>query len=173
MLVLLGLAAGAVWYFWEPIRGGYEAVVDRVAGNDPIHPVGAQASSERAERPAAQAIDGVANRPWSPEGQGPGEWVELELDRPRRLVTVLVTAGNGQDEEGRLAEARPERVRLTMTTSEGQETEDVTLPDSAEPYAVSVGLSDVTSVRLTVLSVYGVELEAPVSLAEVEFRGRA
>ncbi|MCM3661583.1 TFIIB-type zinc ribbon-containing protein [Georgenia satyanarayanai] len=171
-IVILGLLGTGAWYARDSLAGAYAAVVDRVAGDKPINPSEVVASSARADRPASQVRDGILDRSWAPEGDGIGESVELVLPEPARLVTVLVVAGNGGEEEQRLLEARPRGLRLTMTTPEGEEVQDVELTDTGEPQPVSVGLSDVESVRLTILSVYGEELGAPVALAEVELRGR-
>ncbi|WP_454083304.1 NADase-type glycan-binding domain-containing protein [Georgenia sp. Marseille-Q6866] len=171
-IVILGLLGTGAWYARDSLAGAYAAVVDRLAGDKPINPSEVVASSAREDRPASQVRDGILDRSWAPEGDGVGESVELVLPEPARLVTVLVVAGNGGEEEQRLLEARPRGLRLTMTTPEGEEVQDVELTDTGEPQPVSVGLSDVESVRLTILSVYGEELGAPVALAEVELRGR-
>ncbi|PYF99185.1 hypothetical protein SAMN05216184_10867 [Georgenia satyanarayanai] len=171
-IVVLGLLGAGAWYARDSLAGAYDAVVDRVAGDDPVNPAEVTASSARADRPAAYVRDGIRDRSWAPEGDGIGESVELVLSEPVRLVTVLVTAGNGGEEDQRLLEARPREVRLTMTTTAGEEVQDVELTDTGEPQPVSVGLSDVERVRLTILSVYGEELGAPVALAEVELQGR-
>ncbi|MBD8063475.1 TFIIB-type zinc ribbon-containing protein [Oceanitalea stevensii] len=171
-IVILGLLGAGAWYARDSLAGAYAAVVDRLAGDKPINPAEVTASSAREDRPAAQVRDGILDRSWAPEGNGVGEWVDLVLSEPARVVTVLVIAGNGGEEEQRLLEARPRGVRLTMTTSEGEEVQDVELTDTGEPQPVSVGISDVEQVRLTILSVYGEELGAPVALAEVELRGR-
>lgn len=171
-LVVLALLGAGAWYARDSLAGAYDAVVDRVAGNDPINPSEVSASSARDDRPASYVRDGISDRSWAPQGNGVGESVELVLPEPARLVTVLVTAGNGGEEAQRLLEARPREVRLTMTTPEGEEIEDVELTDTGEAQPVPVGLSDVERVRLTILSVYGEELGAPVALAEVELRGR-
>ncbi|WP_405002544.1 NADase-type glycan-binding domain-containing protein, partial [Georgenia satyanarayanai] len=171
-LVVLALLGAGAWFARDSLAGAYDAVVDRVAGDNAVNPAEVLASSEREDRLAAYVRDGISDRSWAPRGDGVGESVDLVLSEPVRLVTVLVTAGNGGDEEQRLLEARPREVRLTMTTPEGTEVQDVELTDSGEPQSVSVGLSDVERVGLTILSVYGEELGAPVAVAEVELRGR-
>ncbi|MEE6288286.1 zinc-ribbon domain-containing protein [Georgenia sp. MJ173] len=174
VLVVLGLLVGAGWYFRGPLGDLYQGAVDRVAGDNPVNPAEPTASSALDGRPASQARDGFNNVSWAPVtlGDGAGEWIEFPFDDPFRLVTVVVTAGASPDEDQRLAEARPRDIRLSMTTPGGLVVEEATLDDVAEPQGVTVGVSDVSAVRLTILSAYGENLQAPVAVAEVEFRGR-
>ncbi|MEE6282112.1 zinc ribbon domain-containing protein [Georgenia sp. MJ170] len=174
VLVVLGLLVGAGWYFRGPLGDLYQGAVDRVAGDNPVNPAEPTASSALDGRPASQARDGFNNVSWAPVtlGDGAGEWIEFPFDDPFRLVTVVVTAGASPDEDQRLAEARPRDIRLSMTTPGGLVVEEATLDDVAQPQGVPVGVSEVSAVRLTILSAYGENLQAPVAVAEVEFRGR-
>jgi len=172
-IVVLGLLAAGAWYFRDTLADGYDAAVDRVAGNERVIPSAAVATSEWPGRPGAFAADGVFEQSWAPAGDGIGESVTFEFAEPFRVVYLLVRGGNGLGEELRLQEARPARVRLTYTTADGATTaEEVDLVDDGEPQRLDAGVSDVNAVTLTILDVHGRELGAPVALAEVEFFGR-
>ncbi|WP_127573060.1 zinc ribbon domain-containing protein [Georgenia faecalis] len=179
-LVVLALLVGGGWVFRDRIADGYAAALDRISGDTevvPLHEVGF--SSEAEGRLATQARDGVVDRSWAPAPLGEaaaGEWVQFAFDEPFRLVHVLVTSGNSDDEEVRRTEGRPADIRLEMHTTGGTEpvVRNVRLEDTGGAQTVSVGgVDDVEAVRVTILSAYGATPEVPVALAEVEFRGRA
>ena len=173
-LVILGLLAGGAYYFRDTLAGAYDAVVDRVAGDNPVVPDSGGASSSRQDRSHELAFDGVSDRSWAPQGSGEGEYVEFFFDDPFRLVAVIISGGNGLTEEERRLEARPKQVRLTYTTADGDSTTEVVdLIDTGDAQRVPVGASDVAQVRLTIVDVYEGGPEAPVALAEVDFRGRS
>lgn len=175
LLVILALLAGAGWYFRDQVATGYNAVLDRAMGNEQVNPDAVSASSAAPDRSAELARDGISNRSWAPDvtGNGAGEWLEFTFDEPFRLVRVLVTAGNSTDDKTRLTEARPSKVRFTITDEDGQtHLEDVTLTDSGGAQPVSLPYSNVTTVRMTILDAYGATDNQHVAVAEVEFRGR-
>lgn len=175
LLVIVGLLAGGGWYFRDSLASGYHAVLDRAVGNKPVNPRAVASSSQAEGREADKARDGLNNRSWAPAvmGDGAGEWLEFEFAEPFRLVTVLLSAGAAPDDETRLAEARPSRLRFTVTTADGeQHIHDVTVEDTGEPQPISLPHSEVTALRMTVLSAYGAADDRRVAVAEVEFRGR-
>lgn len=175
LLVVLGLLAGAGWQYRDELRTGYNTVLDRVSGNQPVNPSEVTASSSAADHGPELARDGISDRYWAPEvpGDGAGEWLQFEFAEPFRLVTVLLTSGASTEDETRLQEARPSRVRFTVTTSDGQEQiTDMDIVDTGTPQALALPVSDVVTLRMTILAAYGATDDSHVAVAEVEFRGR-
>lgn len=174
LLVVLALLVAAGWMFRSQLGDLYQSAVDRVSGDSPVNPTGVSASSALDGRAAELARDGYNNRSWAPSAPGDagGEWIEFTFDEPFRLVRVIVAAGASPDDAERLAEGRPRDVRLTMTTPAGVVVREAELADVGEVQALAVGVSDVSAVRLTILSAYGESPPVPVAIAEVEFQGR-
>lgn len=147
-----------------------ENLRDRISDAAPVAPTSIDASSEATS--AEFAFDGISNEYWAPglEGDGVGEWVQAEFGDPVRLVYLLVSPGVSRDQEAFLAQARPKEIELRMFTADGgAETVKLTLADSAEPQTLELGVSDVTGVRLTILSTYGFEPGKAVAIAELEY----
>jgi hypothetical protein len=172
--VLLALA-GVAWWGRGYVVGGWEAVVDRVAGTHKVNPVSITASDAQPGHPGSAARDGKSNRYWSPRapGEGRGSFLEARFERPFRLVHLLVTPGvSAEDEEAFLAHGRPSRLRVVMTRDDGStRVEDLDLEDKAGLAAFNVATSGVVSVKVEVLRSYG-PASAHTAIAEVEFRGR-
>ena len=167
-VVVLGLIAAIPAL---PIANPWlDSVRDRIVEAVPVTPSAITASSESA--PASQAFDGLSNEYWAPDraGDGVGEWVEAEFGEPVRLVYLVISSGISRDQEEFLSQARPKDIELEMRTEGGgTETETLTVADSAEPQTFRLGVSDVTGVRLTILSTYGFEPDRAVAVAELEY----
>lgn len=175
LLVVLGLVAGAGWYFRSQLGEFYGIVADRVVGRDPVTPTAPTASSEYGEQAAALAVDNYNNTYWAPEPVGDGaidEWIDIPFSEPFRLARVGITTGVSPDPGERIEYGRPRSVRLTMSTPAGLVVRQIQLRDVPEAHVERIGLDDVSAVRLTILSTYGADLEAPVAVAEVAFQGR-
>ncbi|AEE44304.1 zinc ribbon domain-containing protein [Cellulomonas fimi] len=174
-LLVVGALVAAVLAFRPEIEKARIAVVDRIQGNAAVNPVQVVASSELPERPAAQIRDGATNLAWSPAapGDGVGQFVDFTFGEPFRLTRVLVTPGASDVETDFLANASPEVLTLTATTSAGtQQTVEVPLADRVGLQDVATGIDDVVAIRLTISSTYRATPTTHVAVAEVEFRGR-
>ena len=150
-------------------------MLDRVQGNVAVNPVTVTASSELAERPAAQARDGATNLAWSPadRGDGVGQYLEMSFSQPFRLTRVLVHAGPSDVEKEFLAGSSPHVLVLTATTAAGAQQEvELALADRVGLQSVAVGIDDVVQLRLTISSTYRATPQTHVAIAEVELRGR-
>lgn len=157
------------------VGGVVDVVRDRVEGQQPMNPTRMATSSAQPGHPAAMAHDGFVNRYWAPAatGDAKGQWVEARFARPFRLVTVRVTGGTANDQAAYLSQARPHTLRLTVLRAHRPaQVETVTLQDKPGPQDFGVAVSDVTSVRSSVTSAYGVRPGKRVAIAEIEFFGR-
>lgn len=174
LLLVLVAAAAAVFGRGLLVRAA-DPVLDRVRGTQLVDPVSLSASSADPAHPAALVRDGATNRAWQPAktGSGEGEFVEAAFEPPVRLVYLGVFSGAAEDPTAFLAQGRPQRVRLTFTrTQDRLEVQEVVLRDQPGRQLLHVTVSDVQSVRLTVLSSQGVRANRRLALGEVEFLAR-
>ena len=166
-LVIAGLA------FRDPIGEGYQRVVDRIVGSDPVRPTLSASASVRGA-PAANAGDGTNNRFWSPGPAAEGEFLRARFDEPFRLLHVIITPGVSTKQPEFLEAGRPTVLSLAVTDQDGEVSrERLRLKDTAGPQPFDVTYADVETVRLTIVSSEpGSRPGAGVAIAEVEFLGR-
>ena len=175
VLVVLALIGGAGWYFRGPLGGLLDSVVDRVAGRSAVLPGAPTASSESEGQPAALASDGYNNTFWAPGPLGEdavGETITFPFSEPFRLARVALITGASPDEGERRQDSWPTSVQLTMTTPAGVDTAEATLEATGEVQWVTVGVDDVTAVKVTILGAFGENPQGRVAIAEVAFQGR-
>ena len=72
LLVILGLLGGTGWHYRDDVRTGYNTVLDRINGDNPINPSEVTASSSARNRGPDLARDGISDRSWAPEVTGDG-----------------------------------------------------------------------------------------------------
>ncbi|GLY69056.1 NADase-type glycan-binding domain-containing protein [Amycolatopsis taiwanensis] len=171
ILILLALVAGF------PLRGKVTEVVDairdRIGQPTPIV-AAATASSEAPGHGAGLAVDGTRNTYWAPAGTGAaeGEFLEFSFSGPVRLTSVLISPGAGGTQPEFRDQARPKGIRLSWTTDSGTGQQETELAEGPQPQQIDLGVSGVRSLRLTLLSGYGIADGKRIAIGEVEFFGR-
>ncbi|GGX25808.1 hypothetical protein O1M07_04825 [Streptomyces albulus] len=89
---------------------------------------------------------------------------------PFRLVDLIITNGASVSPEEYTREARALRMDLEVTSADGTvHRSTLTLADKPGAQPFPTGISEVTTVRLTLHSVTGLAAGRHVALAEVEF----
>jgi ribosomal protein L40E len=159
-----------------PLRNAGDTVLDRVKGTQLVNPRSIEASGAAAGHPAEAARDGATNRFWAPAaaGNGRGEFVQANFDKPFRLVYVRVFNGAAAELAPYLAQARLHTVRVTVTRRTGKTiVKQIQLKDQPGKQEFHIAASDVIGVRFTIESAYGAGAGKLVALAEVEFLARA
>lgn len=172
-MLLLVLAAVA-WLARSQLSEVFTFTEDHASEPKQLHPVKESASSEAPNHWAHKAFDGFNNRYWAPAGggQGAGQYLDAEFDRPVRLQKLLITSGSSAKEDEFLTQARPSRMTITLISAKGERTtQELDLNDASGQQSFDVRGSDVTRVRLTVDAAYGVRDDRRVAVAEVEFFG--
>ena len=143
-------------------------VLDKTLAPVPAAVSKTTASSELPGHAALNASTIVVNEYWGTAA--PGEWIEFELEKPTRLVGMIITVGQSRDVEKFYAEAHPSEVEITTTDKRGQvESTREQIPDQPEGFDLDIGRSDITQVRVTILDARGLTPEKHIALAAVEF----
>ncbi|WP_157882075.1 discoidin domain-containing protein [Streptomyces rubellomurinus] len=169
LLVLLGVGGYA---FRDELASGVEVVRDRFATPQQIHPTAVRASSEDPAHPAALAVDGTTDRYWAPArpGNGIGEFLEMDFPGPFRLLDLVVHPGISPNAEQFLTQARPQRLTVTLTGSDGKVTTRTVNPaDAPGEQRFHLAVGGVVRIRLTIDGAYGAAPDRRVAVAEVEF----
>lgn len=150
---------------------GYNAIRDRMKDPVSMAPRDPAASSTASGLDATRLIDGATDTYWAPAVPAPaiGEWIEVKLENPRRVVSLIIYAGVSTDRPSFLTQARPHEVLVTLRTKDrGEITKTVSLADKTGQQRYSVKGSDVVAIRLTIKSAYGADAGRRVALAELE-----
>jgi hypothetical protein len=178
ILVILALLV-TVTMVIEPSRvwfnAGIEKVRDRIADPAPVTPVASAASTQARGHGAGLVHDGISNSYWTPAraGAGAGQWVEVELAEPVRLLYVLITPGIATEQKRFLTQARPKVVEVALTGDDGEvTTHTLTVRDQPGAQEFPLVRSGVTKLRVTVLSAYGAQPGRRLAIAELELRVR-
>ncbi|MCA1189857.1 hypothetical protein LCD36_25920, partial [Saccharopolyspora sp. 6T] len=170
-LAILGTVLAVVlggYLLWPFGTWLVQDVLDKTLEKEQITPSKTTASIELPGHPAGFATDGITNQYWGTPG--PGEWIEFEFERPRRLLGTVITVGPSTDVKKFPTEAHPSLVEITTTDSRGRtETRQQALPSTTEATPVEIRRSDVVRIRLKVLEARGLTAGKHVALAEVEF----
>ncbi len=105
---------------------------------------------------------------------GPGASITYTFAEPFRLVAVIVTNGASTSPEDYAREGRALRIDLEVTASDGRRSvKQLTLIDKPGPQTFPTGISDVTSIRLTLEAPAGLDGDRHLALAELEFFQRS
>nr|WP_199926056.1 zinc ribbon domain-containing protein [Streptomyces sp. NRRL S-495] len=171
LAVVLALCAGG-FLLLPAGRHLIEDTRDKLGKSKPVTPVRVEASAEVPGHPAGNATDGLSNRYWG--APGPGASLTYTFAKPFRLVAVIVTNGASTSPEDYTREGRALRIDLEVTASDGRKTvEKLTLVDKPGPQTFPTGISDATTVRLTLDSPAGLDGDRHLALAELEFFQRS
>jgi len=167
LVVLLALGYGA----FQLGRRATDAVRDRIAKPAPVNPSAVTASSAARQHPPVLAIDGNSNRYWAPAttGTGAGQYVEMTFARSFRLLDFIVNSGSSPRQDEFLKQARPADVEVTLQTKNGPQVRHIRLADRPGPQPFEMHVGNVTRIRFTISSAYGIGAGRLVALGEVEF----
>lgn len=124
------------------------------------------------ERGAELAMDRFSNRSWAvADPESSGAELTAVFGQPFRLTYVVISAGASDNYEVFKTERRPAKVEITATGPDGEKTvRAVGLGDKPTPQSFYLGVDQVSSVTLRILTSWGPE-KTPVSVAEVQFAG--
>ncbi|MFD5325515.1 NADase-type glycan-binding domain-containing protein [Streptomyces sp. NPDC127092] len=141
---------------------------DKLGKAKPVTATGVRASAEVPGHEATASTDGLSNRYWGAPGSGAS--VTYSFARPFRLVDVIVTNGASSAPEAYALQGRALRIEMEVTTKDGTvERRTLHLSDKAGPQTFPTGISDATTIRLTLGSPAGLTGKRHLALAEVEF----
>jgi hypothetical protein len=170
VLVVGGVAAR------HQIRRLGDYVRDQVSTPSAVNPRTEQASSAAPHHPAQAAFDNASNRCWMPNrtGQGIGQYLRVDFERPVRLLKVIVLSGCSTEKDEFLRQGRPRGLQIaTMTDAGHRAVHEIMLADQPGQQIFTLREPDVRVVRITVTSTYGARPDTRVGIAEIEFFGRS
>ncbi|GIF14592.1 hypothetical protein Ate01nite_46240 [Actinoplanes teichomyceticus] len=173
LLAVLAVLALLVALVWAGVQYGprmVDAVRDRTATPKLVTPDAVTASSSARGHGPSLISDGLNNRYWAPaEGKGKGAWVELTFDKPIRVLNLIVHGGVSPQQQKYAGQGRPADVLLTLWTPDGKHTDrELHLVDRSGPQTFEMAVGDVTRMRLTVRSGYGLTGGKVPAIAEIE-----
>jgi hypothetical protein len=148
-------------------------VKDRTSAQVPVTPVAIHASSAGKGTPAGLVSDGITNKYWAPAGKPVGAWVEVAFAQPVRLLQVIVTPGISTEKDKFLTQGRPHELKVTAS-GPGDEptTKLIQVRDEPGHQTFNIAVSNVTKVRFTIDSTYGVAAGKICAIGELEFSAR-
>jgi len=154
------------------VTAGVTAIRKIVHPNfDPIHPVGANATTSTPGHLPPLAIDTFANTYWAASANDKAPVLILRFSGPVDLAEIGVTSGASgtAPQDQFVAQPRPHQVHLVFSNGY---TADLALSDIKTAQFNPIDAQQVTSVEIHVLSTWAPAGAAPssVAIAEVEFR---
>jgi hypothetical protein len=176
LLVVAVLAFLLVPPFRQLVVGRVTAAVTTVRkavhpNYDPVHAVGASATTSVPGHLPSLTIDTFSNTYWAASAADKSPVLVLRFSGPVDLAEIGFTSGASgtAPQDQFLAQPRPHQVHLVF--SDGYTT-DVSLSDSNKPQFNPIEATQVTSVEIHVVSVWAPAGASPSSAAitEVEFR---
>jgi len=174
-LVILAvvLALCAVGFLMLPAgRHLIEDTRDKLGKAKAVAPTRVEASAELPGHPVRHATDGLSNRYWGVPG--PGASVTYSFAKPFRLVDVIITNGASSSPEEYAKQGRALQIDMEVTARDGRKVRrKLTLSDKPGPQTFPTGISDATTIRLTLGATAGSAPDRHVALAEVEFFQRS
>ncbi|TYC66298.1 zinc ribbon domain-containing protein [Streptomyces sp. CB01881] len=171
LAVVLALCAGG-FLLLPAGRSLIEDTRDKLGKSKAVTPVRMEASAEVPGHPVGDATDGLSNRYWG--APGPGASVTYTFAKPFRLVAVIVTNGASTSPEDYAREGRALQIDMEVTTSHGRKVvKKLTLSDKPGPQTFPTGISDATTIRLTLDAPAGLDGVRHLALAELEFFQRS
>ncbi|WP_217197178.1 zinc ribbon domain-containing protein [Streptomyces buecherae] len=167
LTVVAALCVGG--YLLLPVaRHVFEDTRDKLKKPKAVTPTRASASAEVAGHPAGNTTDELRNRYWG--APSPGATVTYTFAKPFRLVELMVTNGASASRKEYTRQGRALRMDMEVVAKDGQITRKrLDLADKPGPQTFHVGVSNATSIRLTLASPAGLTAGRHLALAEVEF----
>ncbi|MFE9722755.1 zinc ribbon domain-containing protein [Streptomyces sp. NPDC005794] len=167
LAVVVALCAGG-FLLLPAGRNLFEDTRDKLGRPKAVTPARVTATAQLPGHPADDTTDGLSNRYWAVPGSGAS--VTYTFGKPFRLVDLIITNGASKSAEKYAEEARALQMDMEVTVKGGHvHRKPIALSDKAGPQTVSVGISDVTAIRLTLSSPAGLARGRHIALAEVEF----
>ncbi len=157
------------------VRLASELVKDRIRDHVTVTPTAVRASSAAKGAAAGQVVDTFSNKYWAPApaGSGEGQWIEVDLPDPTRVVDLVIYTGVSADKKQFLEQARPREVQIAFTDDVGKvSTKVIKLRDEPGKQAFQFGQSRVVKIRITLRTAYGATPTRRVAVAELEVFGR-
>lgn len=160
--------------------GGSVSTAPGVEGMFEIDVIGVRASSEMPSgnsfHAAQNVLDGRADTWWGEgiEGDGVGEWIELELKAPAEIREVRIVGGcQGGSQAGDWA--RHNRIRKVRIDIAGAGAYEAELEDRAGYQAIAIPDGNIgTAVRITIMAVFpavDADVGGTTGIAEVQLLG--
>ncbi|MGW2470620.1 zinc ribbon domain-containing protein [Streptomyces bauhiniae] len=141
---------------------------DKLGTPKAVSPTRVIATAELPGHPAKLTTDGLANRYWAIPGKGAS--VTYSFAKPFRFVDVIFTNGPSKNAEDYGTQARALHLAMDVYSEDGKvQRKEIDLSDKPGPQPVAVGMSRVTSIRLTLSDPVGLSGGRHVALGEVEF----
>ncbi|MFI1650556.1 NADase-type glycan-binding domain-containing protein [Streptomyces avidinii] len=171
LAVVLALCAGG-FLLLPAGRHLIEDTRDKLGKAKAVTATRVEASAEVPGHPVGDSTDGLSNRYWG--APGPGASVTYTFAKPFRLVAVIITNGASSAPEEYARQARALQIDMEVTSKDGRKIhKKLALSDKPGPQTFPTGISDVTTVRLTLDAPAGAAPERHLALAEVEFFQRS
>ncbi|MEU9919910.1 zinc ribbon domain-containing protein [Streptomyces griseoluteus] len=149
-------------------RALIEDTRDKLGKPKAVSPSRVTATAELPGHSARLTTDGLTNRYWAIPGKSAS--VTYAFAKPFRFVDMIVTNGASKNAEDYGTQGRALRLDMDVYSEDGQvRRKEIDLSDKPGPQPIAVGMSRVTSVRLTLSDPVGLSGGRHVALAEVEF----
>ncbi|HVA75791.1 MAG TPA: hypothetical protein VNF71_14630 [Acidimicrobiales bacterium] len=137
---------------------------------NPVHPVGATATSAAPGHPAGNAIDNASNTTWetASPNSGVGSTLTITLQAATNIDKFGVINGDNDTPNAYLSEPRPKVILVTFNGGTAPYSKSITLEDTASFQSFGVSAKKVTSLTVTIESVYASSQGQNAALTEVE-----
>lgn len=171
-LVVLAVLVVAGFVLAPYIGNTFQIVLDKMGTPTSISPNRVTSSEAVPGHPVGAAVDGVSNQYWG--APSVGDWAQFSFAQPFRLLGVVITPGASTDPTAFAQQARPTRVDLDITTSNGATTTlPIVVADKPGPQTTNTGISDVTRIRLVIRAAADQRPGRAIALGEIEFFKRS
>jgi putative intracellular protease/amidase len=171
LAVVLALCAGG-FLLLPAGRHLIEDTRDKLGKSKAVTPTRVEATAELPGHPPGSTTDGLSNRYWG--APAPGASVTYGFAKPFRLVGVIITNGASTAPEDYAKQARALQIDMEVTSRDGGTVRKrLALSDKPGPQTFPTGISDATSIRLTLDTPAGLDQGRHLALAEVEFFQRS
>jgi hypothetical protein len=155
----------------EFARWSQTEIKDRLGKHQVVTPAKWRASSVQGANAPERMSDRSLDKFWAARvGAHQGSWVEADLPQAVRLLDIVVTGGQSGDAVQFQKQGRPHEIRALLTSQNGTTvTATLNLDDRQGAQSFKVKGDRIVKVRLTFVSVYGLQAGRYLAVAEVEF----
>ncbi len=173
-VLALALIIGYLGPFRAPINNAYSRfrsdLLSRIELRyTPVFAVSATASSYLPALPPTNAIDGLSNTYWAAQptaNDGVGQTLTIKFSPSTRLDKIGFIIGADDNPADYTTQPRPEKVKVSFSDGKSQ---IFTLVDSPSFQSFTIHYSSVSSITITIESVYKSPVGHSVAIAEVLF----
>ncbi|MEU9085165.1 zinc ribbon domain-containing protein [Streptomyces sp. NPDC048357] len=171
LAVVLALCAGG-FLLLPAGRHLIEDTRDKLGKAKAVTATRVEASAEVPGHPVGNSTDGLNNRYWG--APAPGASVTYTFAKPFRLVAVIITNGASSSPEEYAKQSRALQIDMEVTARDGRKVhKKFALSDKPGPQTFPTGISDASTIRLTLDAPAGSAPDRHLALAEVEFFQRS